>query len=61
MGVPLITLGLYLNFADALSEALANKLLVHSTTLPLAVVPFLVTVYSTIHQPSIPLDKALLG
>ena len=46
MGVPLITLGLYLNFEEALSEAFANKLLVHSTTLPPAVVPFLVTVYS---------------
>jgi hypothetical protein len=27
--VPLITLGLYLNFEEALSEAFANKLLVH--------------------------------
>ena len=30
-------------------------------TLPSAVVPLLVTMYSTIHHPSIPLDSALLG
>ena len=61
MGCPLITLGLYLNFAAALTEALANRLLVHSTTLAPLVVPFLVTVYSTMQCPSMPLVKARLG
>ena len=61
MGCPLITLGLYLNFAAALIEALENRLLVHSTTLTPLVVPFLVTVYSTKQLPSMPLVKARLG
>lgn len=50
IGVPLITRGLYLNLDEAFNDALAKRLLVHSTIFPFAVVPFLVTTNSTIRQ-----------